>query len=746
MKTYLKQLLYLLFLLLVTFALLACSHSSATVVATNQGADNEVAPIATVANQIEQPTISPSPTHPLDIIGTIMDGRTGNPLPSAEIFLSNGPGTSPSSLIADQNGVFQIQNIELPLTIRVESPGYELWETTLASLKSLVHNSPYKLEVNLNPQVTRGTVLAADTTEPLAGVTLTMNSPNGSQSVTTDSSGNFELYGLLPDTTISVEVPEGYLPFEMAFGGESELTLSLQPRQVIVTVTDGFSGAPVEGSTLAFNQIVTATTNTQGQATFSRMPRSGQFVVTDTPGYVSTTLDYQDSESVHVTLTPSGVQGVVRGSDTGQPLAQATIFLGDNAFRTDDNGRFVLESLPAEPTQLMIKTAGYRRTYAQLSQSGIFTAATSEEITLPATEGRWLTTAPCLETTEVVTTSVTTSTLPCLDITLEPFQAKAIYVPLHYLRSRERMIGYLDFIAATELNAIVVDVKGDFGFIAWDSQVELVPEIGADEWFTDTWMPLDEFIAEAKARNIYTIARMVVFKDNPLANGKPEWAAVREDGTVWLDGEDLGWANPFRQEVWDYNIALAKEVAAFGFDELNFDYIRFPSDGDVGAIVYEEENTLETRTAAIGEFMTQLSEALQPYGVFMSADVFGLTLWVRPDSDMHIGQRVIDIVPHIDYLAPMVYPSTFIPGNLGYDNPSAEPYGIVYRSQEQAETLVPPFVKVRPWLQGYWYTLDEMRLLKQGATDAQSTGWSWWNAGGKYDIDLFETAEGQNGE
>jgi hypothetical protein len=157
----------------------------------------------------------------------------------------------------------------------------------------------------------------------------------------------------------------------------------------------------------------------------------------------------------------------------------------------------------------------------------------------------------------------------------------------------------------------------------------------------------------------------------------------------------------------------------------------------VGAIVYEEENTLETRTAAIREFMTRLSEELRPYGIFLSADVFGLTIWVVPDSDMRIGQRIIDIAPHVDYLAPMVYPSTFIPGNLGYDNPSDHPYEVVFRSTEKAKTLVPPSVKVRPWLQGYWYTLEEMEQLKQAALDADSTGWSWWNAGGKYDDELF---------
>lgn len=328
-----------------------------------------------------------------------------------------------------------------------------------------------------------------------------------------------------------------------------------------------------------------------------------------------------------------------------------------------------------------------------------------------------------------------------MDIILEPFQAKAIYVPLNYLRNRDYMLAYLDFIAETELNAIVVDVKGDFGFITWESELDLVSELGADAWFSESWMPLDEFVAEAQARHIYTIARLVVFKDNPLAHAKLEWAVVRENGTVWIDGEELGWANPFREEVWDYNIALAQEVAAFGFDELNFDYIRFPSDGDVGAIVYAEDNNVETRTAAIGEFMARLSTALQPTGVFISADVFGLTVWVTPESDMQIGQRLIDIAPHLDYLAPMVYPSTFGPGNLGYDNPSDEPYNVVYRSQVEAVTKLPPYVKVRPWLQGYWYSLAEMQQLKKAATDSKSSGWAWWNAGGKYDDELFDLDE-----
>jgi hypothetical protein len=671
-------------------------------------------PGPTPVDKIEQPTIAPSPT-PIQIMGSIVDDRTNTPLPTATIYLNTD--TLPAEAITvSADGRFQLQSLELPLNVRVEAPGYEIWENTLDT------QSP--VEIRLSPSKTVGVVLAADTNTPLENIMLIARN----QTATTNAAGQFEFYSLLPGDVITVQPPAGYLPLEAEFNGQEELLLVLAPRQLAITVKNSFTGEPISNGLVTANQTLSATTNAEGQVSFAPTPAQGQITVSS-PGYMTTTIDYQNQEAVDIALAPVSIQGVIRGGDTGELLPKAAIYLGDKVFRADDTGQFVLDTLPITPTQLMVKMAGYHRTYAQLSPTGVLTGF--EPAPFSGGEGRWLAAAPCTQPAGA----------PCFDIILEPFHAKAIYVPLHYLRSRERMLDYLDFIAATELNAIVVDVKGDFGFIAWESDVDLVEEIGADDWFNDTWLPLDEFIAEAKARNIYTIARMVVFKDNPLATGKPEWAAVREDGAVWLDREELGWANPFREEVWEYNIELAKEVAAFGFDELNFDYIRFPSDGDVGAIVYEEENTLETRTTAIREFVTRLSEALRPTGVFVSADVFGLTLWVVPDSDMRIGQRVIDVAPQVDYLAPMVYPSTFITGNLGYDNPSAEPYGVVFRSQEQAETLVPPYVKVRPWLQGYWYSLDEMRQLKQAAIDSHSTGWSWWNAGGKYDSELFEAAE-----
>src|SRR5690606_11810527 len=140
-----------------------------------------------------------------------------------------------------------------------------------------------------------------------------------------------------------------------------------------------------------------------------------------------------------------------------------------------------------------------------------------------------------------------------------------IYVPFGYLRNREAIIKFLDFVAETELNAIIVDVKGDYGFLGWDSKVELGEEIGAVDQWTTTWIDLSELVREANKRQVYTIACMVVFQGDALAHARPDLAVVRADGTVWIDGEELRWSSPFKEEVWAYNIALAQEVAAFVF-------------------------------------------------------------------------------------------------------------------------------------------------------------------------------------
>ena len=254
-------------------------------------------------------------------------------------------------------------------------------------------------------------------------------------------------------------------------------------------------------------------------------------------------------------------------------------------------------------------------------------------------------------------------------------------------------------------------------------------------------MDITTLLSLCKDNGIYTIARLVLFKDSVLTTAYPEWAVQTADDELWRDSGGAAWGDPFRKEVQDYNIAIAKEVVALGFDELQFDYLRFPSDGAVDEARYTQDSTPETRTSAMREFCARLRSALEPYAVPMSADLFGNTGWVSPEADMGIGQRVVDIAPYMDSLSPMLYPSTFGSGSLGYVQPLLHPYEVVYRScivfAKRAE------IPIRPWLLLYSskcvaFCVKDVLLLKKAAADAETTGWMFWHSGAKYDERSFE--------
>lgn len=401
----------------------------------------------------------------------------------------------------------------------------------------------------------------------------------------------------------------------------------------------------------------------------------------------------------------------------GPPVPGASIYLGSTSASTDADGFALLVDAPTDG-DLVVEAVDYYRARWPLAGLG----PRPEFAHTPQQLGMARLISPC-------------PVRACVDVQLTPWDARGLYIPMGILRASKRFWALVRLVETSPiLNAVVIDVKGDYGLIGWDSQVPLVKEL-------DNRMPtavdLKKVIPELHRRGIYVIARFVVFKDDPLATHKREWAVKRGDGTVWKDGEGLGWANPFREEVWEYNLSLLEEVAQLGFDEIQLDYVRFPSDGDLSAIVYEEENTRETRTAAIREFMRRFRQRMSKYPVKTAADVFGLTVWVVPGEDMNIGQRVEDITPYVDYLSPMIYPSTFIPGNLGYKAPDRMPYQVIYRSVRQAQQRVAPGTRVRPWLQAYWYDLPHVQIQRLAAEDAAADGWMFWNAAGYYPPELF---------
>ena len=237
----------------------------------------------------------------------------------------------------------------------------------------------------------------------------------------------------------------------------------------------------------------------------------------------------------------------------------------------------------------------------------------------------------------------------------------------------------------------------------------------------------------------------MVFKDELLSSGVPDWAVTdAETGEVWRDREGLGWADPTREEVWDYNVSLAVEAAEKGFDEIQFDYVRFPTDGAIKSAAFSLENTSENRVASITAFLERAQQALEPYDVKLAVDVFGYTTWRK--DDMGIGQQIEAMAPYLDVLSPMLYPSTFedgLPGLPEYKEAIAFPFEITNLSTQKAVDRlreVNPDLEIRPWIQDFpdygfdrrTYTPDEIRLQMEGVRQAGARGWLLWDPRVKY--------------
>ena len=494
-----------------------------------------------------------------------------------------------------------------------------------------------------------------------------------------------------------------------------------------VAVVDAWTGQPLSSAVVGvlFSEWF-AYTDQAGVLDSPELPPDARlFVVRQ--GYLPALLTTSQRPEITVRLLPRRLSGRVLELGSRRPIAGAWVHVGDQLTRTDEEGRFsLLLSPPAPGAHLMVRAAGYARGRWVLGEGHLAPVPAWDAIRPLAAEqaGARMQAVACPDP-------------PCVEFELAPFPVRAFYIPLALLHRPQQVEALLDLAQRSPvLNGVVVDVKGDGGRLAWPSEDPVALAVGAYQHDARR-ISLEEFIRMSRARELYVIARMVLFKDAELAAGKPEWAIQRADGTLWTDNRGTPWMNPFLEEAWAYPIALAREVAALGVDEIQLDYVRFPSDGPLEAIRYPQESTLETRTTAIRRFVERFARAVRPLGAFTAADVFGLTVWVVPEHDMGIGQRVMDIAPWVDYLSPMVYPSTFIPGNLGLDDPKAYPYEVVYRSVQQAMKRVPPGTRVRPWLQAYGYSLAEMWLQRYAAENAQATGWMFWNAGGVYPPELF---------
>jgi len=387
-------------------------------------------------------------------------------------------------------------------------------------------------------------------------------------------------------------------------------------------------------------------------------------------------------------LLAQPLSGRVVDAASGIPIADARITAGGTVADTDATGHFALD--PGAGRQITVRAPGYWRS-------------------------RLLAQGP-------------------LEVRLTRFEPRALYLSFWGAGHHGLRHAALQQLAAGQLNALVIDVKGDRGLLSYHSRLPLARAIGAQK--TITLPRLRSWLAKLREQGIYTIARVVTFKDDRLAAAHPELAVHTADGEVWRDGEGLRWVDPFCRETWDYNIAVAREAAALGFDEVMFDYVRFP---DTPGLRFHQPNEEAGRVAAISGFLGAARQALAPANVFTSAAIFGYVCWNR--NDTAIGQQLESLAAQVDILAPMLYPSGFQHGLGDVHNPVARPYEIIARSLRRAqERSGLPASRFRPWLQAFRdYAFDHRRFTRQeiGAQVAASDlfgadGWMLWNAANVY--------------
>lgn len=321
------------------------------------------------------------------------------------------------------------------------------------------------------------------------------------------------------------------------------------------------------------------------------------------------------------------------------------------------------------------------------------------------------------------------------------------------LESVNRLEEILGIVQATEINSLVIDVKDDQGLVGWPSDLQVVNDIGAN-WYVP-WTKYQELLDYLDANNVYKIARIVAFKDPYFAESNPEHAIQLKDGTgVYKDNSGFSWVNPFDEYVWSYNIAIAQEAALRGFDEIQYDYVRFPdSAAKYNPITIFPNRNDRDKDEAIAEFLKTARLALEPYKVNLAADVFGVITYSWEDQPEDIGQTWIKMAPEVDVMCPMVYPSHYGEGFYGFTYPDAHPYEVVKEALLQGiekNAAIENSAIIRPWLQGFtasWvkgyiqYDEDAMQAQIKATYDVGLEEYIIWMSSNKYLPQTFFTED-----
>ena len=338
-----------------------------------------------------------------------------------------------------------------------------------------------------------------------------------------------------------------------------------------------------------------------------------------------------------------------------------------------------------------------------------------------------------------VVESTPTSTPEISNVNQKRVKAKGLYLTAS--SAGGRLDHYIELANTTEINSYVIDVKNDYGIVSFDSKVPLASEIGAIEKL----FSIEDVVKKLHDNNIYAIARIVCFKDPILAKGKPEMAIKNLEGGLYVHNK-MNWVNPYNKEAWQYNIDLAKEALAKGFDEVQFDYIRFP-DGKNSQMVFDGKDDRKLYEV-VNDFLAYARQELP--NAILAGDVFAIILESPGDTE-GIGQYFELVGENLDYLCPMAYPSHYANGqiinNVKFPKPDFDPYGIIKNTLLKAKARYEKVEGHKPILRTYlqdftatwigagnwqYYEDDEIRQQIQAVYDAGYEEWFLWDPMNKY--------------
>lgn len=341
----------------------------------------------------------------------------------------------------------------------------------------------------------------------------------------------------------------------------------------------------------------------------------------------------------------------------------------------------------------------------------------------------------------VATTTEATTTIKLVTHVKTPEHVKAIYMSSWVAGTpsvRSRLITLID---ETELNAVVIDVKDNTGMLSWDGRIK----------------DINDFVEELHKKNIYVIARIASFQDPMFVKRHPELAVKNvKTGGVWKDHKGVPWIDTGSRAMWEYLAQIGHEAYSRGFDELNYDYIRFPTDGDLKSMRFpiSGERALVDKRGIVKDFYKFLHEEFSPLHIPISGDLFGIVATNKSETKT-LGQDLEDAFRYFDYVALMVYPSHFYAGTAGYQNPAAHPREIIEYSTRGAldiatmmanqtanasdtevfatSTLI---AKLRPWYQdfdmGATYTKEMVRAQMEAGYTYNVNSWMLWDPANKY--------------